>query len=74
MTPATLQQQQMAQGNGSAVSEAAQAAAQAAAAAAAAANPSLLQHMTFRGHDGEVNLTNQEAAPQAEHGIHGTIF
>ena len=57
----------MAQGNGNAASEAAQAAQAAAAAAAAATNPNLIQHMTNfgRGHDTELNLSNNSSGSAA---------
>ena len=71
----------MAQGNGNAASEAAQAAQAAAAAAAAASNPSLIQHMTnFRGHETELNLSNNENSSSGAGGanagdhLHGKIL
>ena len=47
-------------GSSGTAASAAEAAAVAQAAAAAAGNPTLLQHMTFRGHDGEVNQEQPE--------------
>ena len=80
MTSTAIVQQQMAQGNGNAASDAAVAAAAAAAAAAASAgntsHTSLLQHMTgsatFRGQDNgagqpEVNVDHQDH-------VHGKDF
>ena len=80
MTSTAIVQQQMAQGNGNAASDAAVAAAAAAAAAAASAgntsHTSLLQHMTgsatFRGQDNgagqpEVNVDHQDH-------VHGKVF